>query len=149
MYLLFTSLLIIASLVADVPIPLPFICSLKSSSSISCPAFSMARIRVPEVYLLGADVSPSFISKPLQLRTLPFLRPWIYLRASSGSYFALSSSEESCDISFMPLSPAGFSAFLASFSACFFAKFLSAIIRYPGFTRALKLAKKCSSFLSN
>ena len=44
-----TSFWIISALVAEVPIPEPFICSRSSSSSISCPAFSMASTMEPDV----------------------------------------------------------------------------------------------------
>ena len=52
----------ISARVADVPIPDDFICSLKSSSSTRVPAFSMARIIEPDVYLFGGAVAPFFIS---------------------------------------------------------------------------------------
>ena len=39
----------ISALVAEVPIPLPLIWARSSSSSISCPAFSIAKIMEPEL----------------------------------------------------------------------------------------------------
>ena len=39
----------ISALVAEVPIPLPLICARSSSSSINCPAFSIAKIILPEL----------------------------------------------------------------------------------------------------
>lgn len=62
-----------SALVADVPMPDPFICSRSSSSSISCPAFSIARIIEPAVYLLGGDVLPSFTVKSLTAIAEPML----------------------------------------------------------------------------
>ena len=52
----------ISALVALVPMPLPLIWARSSSSSISCPAFSIARIMEPELYRFGGEVSPSLIS---------------------------------------------------------------------------------------
>ena len=73
MYPIVLSFFNISALVALVPIPLPFICALNSSSSISCPAFSIARIMEPELYLLGGEVSPSLIENSSTGRISPFL----------------------------------------------------------------------------
>ena len=59
-----TSFLIISALVAEVPMPEPLIWARSSSSSISCPAFSMASTMEPEVYRLGGEVLPSLMSIP-------------------------------------------------------------------------------------
>ena len=83
MYLLDTSFFTISALVALVPIPLPLICSLKSSSSMSCPAFSMARIKEPELYRFGADVVPSLILYSLTGSFIPFFNDEIALICSS------------------------------------------------------------------
>ena len=61
-YSMFTSFFRISALVALVPIPLPLIWDRSSSSSINCPAFSMVRMMLPDVYRLGGEVSPSLIS---------------------------------------------------------------------------------------
>ena len=87
MYLLTLSFFNISALVALVPIPLPLICALSSSSSMSCPAFSIARIIEPELYLLGGEVSPSFISNPVNVISEPFFNS---LRLSSNSASVLS-----------------------------------------------------------
>ena len=105
MYLLLTSFVIIASLVADVPIPLPFICSRSSSSSISCPAFSIARIIEPDVYLFGGLVFPSFISKPLQESTAPLRSLEIYSITSSLAIWSSEFSALPSDASFAEPSP--------------------------------------------
>lgn len=62
----------ISALVALVPIPLPLIWARKSSSSMSCPAFSIARIIDPELYLFGGEVSPSLIVNSFTGNTVPF-----------------------------------------------------------------------------
>ena len=69
------------------PIPAPFICSLNSSSSISLPAFSIANIIEPELYLEGGVVSDVFISKFVISMSCPFFN-------------LLSMSKFSCEFSF-------------------------------------------------
>ena len=61
-YPILSSYFIISALVALVPIPAPLICSLSSSSSINFPAFSIASIIEPELYLLGGEVSEVLVS---------------------------------------------------------------------------------------
>jgi DNA topoisomerase III len=63
---------VLSARVAEVPIPEPLICSRSSSSSISCPAFSMASTMEPEVYRFGGEVFPSFTSYPSTEISSPF-----------------------------------------------------------------------------
>ena len=72
MYEILFNFFIISARVALVPIPEPFICSLSLSSSINFPAFSIARIIEPDVYLLGGVVSPSFIVISSKFNFCPF-----------------------------------------------------------------------------
>ena len=132
-YLIFTSFLIISALVALVPIPDPLICALRSSSSISCPAFSIARISEPDVYLLGGEVSPSFISVPDTGILSPFFILCKRLKKSSSKL----NSEFSLFSSFVPSTSSCFALFFFSFGT-------PAISRYPLFTRILKLELNCS-----
>ena len=117
-YLFASSLVMIPSLVALVPMPAPFICSRRSSSSMNCPAFSIVRMRDPELYLLGGDVSPSFISMLCTLSLSPFLT---FARRSINSWLYFGSS-------------------------FFFEKLLAETLRYPSLMRYLKLANNFSPF---
>ena len=137
-YLILTSLLSISALVALVPIPLPFICALRSSSSISCPAFSIASIIEPELYLFGGEVSPSLISAENKSISMPFFNCFIFSMTFLSSLLSLSSASSAL--------PSVVCACL-SVSFCF-AKEALAIARYPSFVIILKLAKNDSLSLS-
>ena len=129
-YLLLTSFFRISALVAEVPIPLPLICALSSSSSISCPAFSIARIIDPELYRFGGEVSPSFIEKPFPSIISFFFREDSIFNKFSSQAVSVSSS---CSFSFV------FSA-----SSVFLPKLYCFSSRYPALESTLKLAKNCS-----
>lgn len=64
----------ISALVALVPMPLPLICSRSSSFSMSCPAFSIAKIIEPELYRFGGEVSPSFTEHSVRETEVPFFK---------------------------------------------------------------------------
>ena len=109
------SFLMISARVALVPMPEPLIWARSSSSSMSCPAFSMARIMEPDVYRLGGEVLLSRISKPLTVRRSPCLS----VSASASSFlelffFSLPASSSACSPVFVW--EAGFSSSSASSS---------------------------------
>ena len=106
-YLMFTSFFRISARVALVPMPLPLIWARSSSSSMSCPAFSMARIMEPELYRFGGEVSPSRISSPSTGILSPFFS-FFNASCKTVSPWIFSSSSEA--LSPEPFSPAFFSS---------------------------------------
>ena len=132
-YLIETSFLRISALVALVPIPLPLICALSSSSSISWPAFSIARIIEPELYRLGGDVSPSLMFRASTVSiSFFFSRCNAFKSCTSQDASSLSSLPDSCDLS----------------AADFLAKEFVAYFRYPSSCSTLKPEKNFSFCIS-
>ena len=121
-YSMVTSFFRISALVADVPIPEPLICSLRLSSSMSWPAFSIARIIDPDVYLLGGEVSPSLIVSESTGKCAPFFSFDI---STPGAISVFSFCSSDVFPPFADLSPP------VTFSQ-------------PSFTSTLELAKKLS-----
>ena len=129
-YLILNSFFKISALVALVPIPLPLICERRSSSSISWPAFSIARIIEPELYRFGGDVSPSLIPRPFMFSISPFFS---FCNAANKA-----SSQETSP------SPSLSGVFPEASAILFFAKEFAAIFRYPSLSKTLKEEKKDS-----
>ena len=121
-----TALIGLSKPVIKDPIPLPLICARSSSSSISCPAFSIARIIVPELYRFGGEVSPSLISNPSTGRMAPFFSFCKQARKAASHWISSVFS----------------SAFFASSS--FFPDGTLATFRYPSSTSTLKLENNFS-----
>ena len=143
------SFLSISALVALVPMPLPLIWARSSSSSMSWPAFSMARIMEPEVYRLGGDVSPSFIFSSTKVSISFFFNSasiWsnTVLSTFGEMAFGTPSFASSLDSSLVSSFVSSLASSKDSSTPFFFARFTSATLRYPGSDRTLKLAKKCS-----
>ena len=140
---MFTSFFRISALVALVPMPEPLIWLRSSSSSISWPAFSMARIIEPEVYRFGGEVSPSFTENPSACTVLPFRSPAASAISEASSVLFGSSP--------IPLSAPPSASCLrpevspAPPAAPFFPPgLIPAAFIQPSSTQKRKFAKKCS-----